>query len=43
MVTYLLMTVTGWVYGSSSAGSGNVSSPNGESAPVRSAANSLIA
>ena len=40
---YLLTTVTGWTYGSSSAGSGNVSSPNGDSAPVRSVASSLTA
>ena len=40
---YLLTTVTGCMYGSSSAGSGNVSSPNGDSAPVRSAASSLTA
>ena len=40
---YLLTTVTGCVYGSSSAGSGNVESPNGDSAPVRSAASSLTA
>ena len=40
---YLLTTVTGCVYGRSSAGSGNVRSPKGDSAPVRSAASSLTA
>ncbi len=39
---YLLTMVTGCVYGISSAGSGNANSPNGDSAPVRSAASSLI-
>jgi len=37
------MTVTAWMKGSSSAGSGNATSPNGESAPVRSVASSLTA
>src|SRR6478735_7300495 len=40
---YLLTTVIGCTYGTSSTGSGNVRSPNGDSAPVRSAASSLIA
>src|ERR1700739_2007976 len=40
---YLLITVTGCVYGSSSAGTGNVISPYGDNAPVRSAASSLTA
>ena len=35
------MTVEDWTNGSSSAGSGNVMSPNGDSAPARSAASSL--
>ena len=30
---YLLTTVTGWTYGSSSAGSGNTTSPNGDKRP----------
>src|SRR4051794_29224415 len=38
---YLLTTVIGWTYGSSSAGCGKVSSPKGDSAPVRSVASSL--
>jgi hypothetical protein len=40
---YLLTTVTAWTYGISSAGSGNVSSPKGDDAPVRSDASSLTA
>src|SRR3954462_10833094 len=40
---YLLTTVTGWTLGRSSAGCGNVSSPKGDSAPVRSVASSLTA
>src|ERR1700752_1570324 len=40
---YLLTTVIGWTYGRSSAGCGNATSPNGESAPVRSVASSLTA
>src|SRR5690606_37814560 len=40
---YLLITVTGCMYGSSSCGNGNSSSPNGDNAPTSSAVSSVTA